>query len=40
MSKSFWGGLIAIALLGGPAVAADMPVKALPPPLPVVVQTV
>jgi outer membrane immunogenic protein len=39
MSKSFWGGLIAIALLGGPAVAADMPVKALPPPLPVVVYT-
>jgi outer membrane immunogenic protein len=35
MSKSCWGSLIAIALLAGPAVAADLPLKA--PPLPVAV---
>jgi outer membrane immunogenic protein len=42
MTKHFWGSLLVAALLGGPAVAADMAVKAMPVkalPVPVVVYT-
>jgi outer membrane immunogenic protein len=40
MKKMFWGALLAVGLVAGPAVAADMAVKARPmPPAPVVVYT-
>ncbi|MBR1086652.1 porin family protein [Bradyrhizobium manausense] len=39
MSKHFWGSLLVAALLGGPAVAADMPMPVKALPLPVAVYT-